>query len=202
MSVPPDDENPENIHGLVDELSKELESAGFVNEDVQEELMQGIQDSLRAIFGQVFEPEPPNVTVVEGGRTDDEPASSAPRPKLKVASFEDSDICNQEDILDGAFDSSNVSVRVIRSNGGGVPSLGSGNIHLDGVNTVQCVYSGESPKMYRLLLFRGEAEIFSGDRIICVLKEKQSIDVEGMEITIRSKEAEVTGMYSHVLGTM
>ena len=198
MSVPPDDENPESIHGLVNELSKELEAAGFVDEDVQEELMQGIQDSLRAMFGEVFEVEPPNVTVVEGGRRMDEPVTTGAPPELKVASFES----EQVEVEDGStldFDSSNVSVRVFRPKGGGVPSLSSGNIHLEAIDEEQCMYSGDTLKMYRILLFRGEAEVFSGGTCICTLKEKQSMDVEGRKITIRARAGEVSGMYSHIL---
>lgn len=198
MSLPPDDDNPDTIQGLVNELSKELESAGFVDDDVQEELMVGIQDSLRAIFGEVFESEPPNVTVVEGGRTEDAPINNRPQPDLKVASFEEEENIDEQNDSTMSFDSSNVSVRVFRPKGGGVPALSSGNIHLDKVHVEQCLYSGQSPKMYRLLLFRGEAEVFSGDTSLGKINEKQSMDVEGTRITVHALSDEVTGIYSYI----
>ena len=200
MSLPPDNDNPDTIQGLVHELSKELESAGFVDDNVQEELMLGIQDSLRAIFGDVFEPEVPTVTVVEGGRSDEDPIEDRRQPDLKVASFDD----NQEDepieSFDSSmsFDSSNVSVRVIRPKGGGVPALSSGNIHLEKEESKQCLYAGQTVKMYRLLLFRGQAEIFSGDTCIGIINEKQSMDVEGTNIKVSALSAEVTGIYSYI----
>lgn len=198
MSLPPDNDNPDTIQGLVNELSKELESAGFVDDNVQEELMHGIQDSLRAIFGEVFEPEPPAVTVVEGGRTDDEPAPDRPQPQLRVASFED--VEEPIESLDSSmsFDSSNVSVRVIRPKGGGVPALSSGNIHLDEEGASQCIYAGQTAKMYRLLLFRGEADVYAGDTCIGIINEKQSMDVEGVNIKVCARTQEVTGIYSYI----
>ena len=48
MSLPPDDENPEEIKGLFTDLSKELESAGFIDQSIRNDLLSGLEDSLRA----------------------------------------------------------------------------------------------------------------------------------------------------------
>ena len=86
MSLPPDDENPEEIKGLFTDLSKELESAGFIDQSIRNDLLSGIEDSLRALFGDIDKE--PQVTVVDGGRTKEMPPTEKKKPDLRVASFD------------------------------------------------------------------------------------------------------------------
>jgi hypothetical protein len=198
MSLPPDDKNPNDIKGLLGELSQELEEAGFVEHGVRDELLVGIQDSLRALFGDMMEHEAPNVTVVEGGRDVGAPPSDAPRPELRVADY--SSEPKEEEIdtdRDFSFDSPNVSVRFLRPNASTpLHSLSSGNIHLAQEGDEQTIYTGLTSKMYRLLLFKGKVEVCTDQKSAGVLTAKQSMDVEGEKIIIRAISDEVSGTYS------
>jgi hypothetical protein len=197
MSRPPDDENPGDIKGLFGELSQELEDAGFVDNDIRDELIVGIQDSLRALFGDLMDHDPPNVTVVEGGRDEDSPPSDSPPPVLKVAASSTSEEEDFERHEDMSFDAPNVSVRLVRpSSSIPIHTLSSGNIHLPSEGDEQSIYIGTSAKMYRILLFKGKIEVKNGTGVLGVLNEKQTIDIEGERIEVRALSEEVSGTYS------
>lgn len=194
MSLPPDDENSIFITNLFGELSKELESSGFVDDDVRDELLHGIQESLQALLGDVFEGDTPNVRLVEGGKTEDTPLSDHPKPILKVADQKDYEEDQEENPSSFSFESPNVSVRFLRPRG--MASLVSGNIHLQQINDSQNIYAGESLCMYRLLLFKGKVKIFCGEEVVGEISEKQSIDIESRAIRIQALCDEVAGTYS------
>ena len=146
-------------------------------------------------MGDVFEMDTPNVTVVEGGKKEDEPPSDHPRPDLKVAQFSEEE-SGGNDSNAFSFDSPNVAVRFVRPSTKAIHSVVSGNIHVCSTNETQHLYIGEKTRMYRLLLFKGSAEIILGKDVFGVISEKQSVDLEGRQISIRSLCDEVSGTYS------
>ena len=199
MSLPPDDENPSDLTNLFGELSKELQNSGFVDDDVRDELLHGIHESLQALLGGVFEADTPNVRLVEGGKKEDAPPSDHPKPELKVAQADDFEDDGDVGPSNFSFDSPNVSVRFLNPRGmTSMSSLVSGNIHLSHTNEEQCLYAGETLRMYRLLLFKGKVNIFCGTECVGTVSEKQSIDIEGRSIRIEALCDEVAGTYSLV----
>ena len=116
MSEPPkDDKTP--MKDMLSEISKGLEDAGFLEDDIKSDLLDGIQDSLRALFGDVFQVEEPQVHVVEGGRDPDAPPTEGIRPKLKVAESLDFDESPEGgDEEKDEDDAPNISVRFFRPN--------------------------------------------------------------------------------------
>ena len=111
-----------NIYFYADR-SLDFEDSDFDDDEVKDDLISGVQDSLRALFSMgISEMDPhqkPSVTVVEGGRSADQPPTEKAPPKLRVADSGDENsggIDDSEQDFDGhsAFDNSNVSFHLIK----------------------------------------------------------------------------------------
>jgi len=204
MSLPPDDENPEELKGLFTDLSKELENAGFIDHSIRDELLSGIQDSLRSLFGEIEHE--PQVTVVDGGRTHETPPSDKKKPDLRVAHFEESQSI-EEQKKDFSYDSSNVSVRVIRptelfsslkSPAEESDTVRPGRISLASADAKQTIYIGSSDRTYRVHLHEGKVAIFVNSTQIATMSSEQSLDIEGAEIVLCSLGAISKGEYQMI----
>jgi len=81
---------------VLDQLTDALDQANLTDGSMRNVVVDGVRDALSALTGMGFPLEPdsesaprseegPDITVVEGGRTEDTPASDAARPDLRVA---------------------------------------------------------------------------------------------------------------------
>lgn len=153
----------------------------------------------------------PTVTLVEGGRDDDSPASNAPRPELRVQSGGDSGWPMEADanLSSGeaqvALDLNPPGVRVARMSG---PRLraSAGDawsmIRLDpdqGREAWQTVFAGREVRPYRLQCSSGELRVFVDGEPITELASGQSVDVEGKLVRV-SAEMVVRGRYLRLPG--
>ena len=88
---------------VLDQLTDALDQANLTDGSMRNVVVDGVRDALSALTGMGFPLDPdsesaprsdegPDITVVEGGRTEDTPASDVARPDLRVADpIEDSD---------------------------------------------------------------------------------------------------------------
>ena len=119
---------------------------------VQEELLEGIRHSLEALFGGLETPDSPNVTVVEGGKLDDEPRDEQDRPHLAFAP--------EIETPEVAFDRpSDVQVRLLKG-ADLFSSTQDDSFPLDGKILLndehpQTLYTGASQRLYRIFCQRG-----------------------------------------------
>ena len=183
MSEPPKDDNPP-MKDMISEISKGLEEAGFLEDDIKSDLLDGIQDSLRALFGDVFQTEEPQVHVVEGGRDPDAPPTEGARPNLKVADAVD---FAEEESAYANEDSPNISVRVFRPNLQQMlpkEALSTGEISLADEQEEQLLYTGKSERLYRIHVRTGSAHLFADDEPCGTLYAEQSLDIEARHIKL------------------
>jgi hypothetical protein len=155
------------------------------DDDVQEELMSGIRDSIEALFGKVPN-SPPNVMVVEGGKKENSPTDSK-RPELHFAPDADFSDKSEEQLLDHP----DVQVRILK----GSDIFSSSLIRTPVPEGKILVSSGEnqiiskntSLQSYRITCTKGILEVVTDnpdnwDPI--QIKTGQSIDLEGEQITV------------------
>lgn len=70
---------------VLDQVRDALDDAGVGAGQVRDELIRGVRDTLDALQPPPTATEPPDVSVVDGGRADDAPPSGSPPPDLRVA---------------------------------------------------------------------------------------------------------------------
>ena len=177
---PPEDDS------LLEAIFSQLQEAMSDNEygeegQIQEELLEGIRHSLEALFGGLPSQDSPTVTVVEGGKSDDEPRNEQDRPNLAFAPE-----IEAEEALERPSD---VQVRILKG-----PELFS-SLHRESANSAgqillndddqQTLFKGTSEKTYRIFCSQGRLSVHClGQRLS--LQRGQSVDVEASEIAVSS----------------
>ena len=160
----------------------------------------------------VAPPVRPNVTLVEGGRDDDAPASDSPRPELRVESGGDagwpveiaatlSAQIGREEMGADMLDSQPTKVRVSGPRTRAATDAWS-MIRLDpdlGREAWQTVFAGRQPRAYRLQCSSGELRVFVDGEPVTELAKGQSVDVEGSLVRV-SSEVVVRGRYLRLPG--
>lgn len=185
MSEPPKDDGTPLTH-IISEISKGLDEASFVEDDIRGDLLEGIQDSLRALFGTAFVHAEPNVQVVEGGRSDDSPPTPGLRPTLKVAERDDYIEDTEITELDSSLNP-NISVRLFKHDLSSITPrapLTTGTICLKEGESEQCIYVGRSVRLYRIVAITGALTLNVDGNMIGSLQEGQSMDIEGAQIKV------------------
>ena len=193
MSEPPKDDGTP-LTSIISEISKGLDESSFVEDDIKGDLLEGIQDSLRALFGTGFVQAEPNVQVVEGGRSDDSPPTPGQRPTLKVA--EQEDYIEEAELSElGSTLNPNISVRLFKHDLSSITPkvpLTTGAICLKEGESEQCIYAGRNVRLYRIVASRGALTIHADGKLIGSLQEGQSMDIEGAQIKVISDALQET----------
>lgn len=193
---PPDDEDL-ILQALLEQVQNAFsENDSSDDEDnVQQGLMVGVCDSLRALMG-ISDFNEPKVTVVDGGRSPDEPPTERERPSLRVASVnEDLETDEQEASENDKQDElrPKVKVRVLRPEDlftaqRDVVKPKAGRISLKNEGDSQWVLQGKSDFVYRLFCQSGHLIVVFDDQETD-LQADQSIDVQGSKIKVIAQTA-------------
>jgi len=202
MSKPPDDE--EKFLQILQQIKNALSETNVIepeDDQVMEELHEGIRTSLQALMGMGLKDEQPNITVVDGGISDQEvveKSSEENKPQLTLLpSNETSDEEGER-----AWGLSNVKVRVL--SGDSLFQLGKkqnaqmppqGFIALSEGET-QTLLKSEQTYLYRIICKAGVLRLRTPDEEF-LLKEAQSVDVESNHLVV-SADKESMGQYFRV----
>ena len=189
--------NDDELLGVIFEQLQDAMSETELEEDaeIQEELMTGIRHSLQALFGSSVNFKP-QVTVMEGGKTEETDADSK-RPELHFAPQPEEDPVSEEtSVL-----KPDVQVRVFKSGEGKgntnrVRALRSGQISVQDGGEQQILY-GITNQLYRVYCVDGLLAVYADQNKTALLHPGQSIDVEAKQITVKGEESS-TGSYDRV----
>lgn len=207
--------------GVLDEIRNALREADIEDGGVQDALIEGLRHAFSELDEGAFAaddegandgvtrlPGRPEVTVVEGGRAeDDTDPPSGNRPDLRVAHREPSlEEPEEEDDEDDEDDDSDdgmggrrvvAHIRVLRG-GGSRPLLGGGQAASEerpgarpmegqigvAAGEAQAVFRGASPHCYRIHCDKGSIDIVADELHIHRLRAAQSLDVEGRDLRV------------------
>lgn len=155
----------------------------------KDDVLLDVRNSIHGLMGMMAEERTgPSVTVVDGGRADDEPPTEGPRPNLRVAELEESPAQNQES--EGGEAQPKVHVRVLNSDdlflASGPKSQAktpNGVIHLEKKDEEQWVFFGNIPQRYRIHCQEGSILVAIEENKL-LLNSGQSLDVKGKHIRV------------------
>lgn len=202
MSKPPEDE--ETFLRILQQIKNALSETNVIepeDDQVMEELHEGIRTSLQALMGMGLKDEQPNITVVDGGISDQEVVEkSSEENKPQLTLLPSNDTSDEEG--DRAWGLSNVKVRVL--SGDSLFQLGKkqnaqmppqGFIALSEGET-QTLLKSEQKYLYRIICKAGVLRLQTPDEEF-LLKEAQSVDVESNHLVV-SADKESMGQYFRV----
>ncbi len=185
---PPDDESL--LESIFTQLHQAM-SESDPEEDlgVNEELMDGIRNSLSALFGSAVD-DTPSVTVVEGGKKADSPAEERKPPELFFAPEP------EEPITDLTSELSDVQVRVFKGRDlfDKKNNLQKGQILVE-ADEKQVLLMSSKKHLYRIFCTEGTIILLSNDNEKITLG--QSIDIEAKYLCVKG-ETSAKGYYVRV----
>jgi len=207
---------------VIDQVLDALDDANVSDSATRDALAEGVKAALESldtgigldvqIIGEGFPKptnEPPNVEVVTGGRSDDEPPSEGEKPTLRIA-----DEATENDVEESLFgDRAPVftHVNVIENQRPAKPSAlpgldESGWIHVNAGGPPeahwQTVYRGHRLRLYRIACSKGTLDVTVDGEPIERLLPGQSIDTEGRAIRVTTTEMDgALGGYTPVRTT-
>lgn len=202
MSKPPEDE--ETFLRILQQIKEALSETSVIeseDEEVMEELHEGIRNSLQALMGVDFKDEQPKITVVDGGISDKETvekSSEENKPQLTLLSSND---INEGDDPKN-WGRSDVKVRVVSGNA--LFQLGKNQKRKappEGFITLsegesQTILKSEQKYLYRISCKTGVLRLQALDAEF-LLKEAQSVDVESNHLVVLAEEESI-GQYFRV----
>ena len=188
---PPDDEDV-ILQALLEQVQNAFSDNELEEDGVQQDLMVGVCDSLRALMG-ISDSFEPKVTLVDGGRDKSDPPTEGEKPLLRVASPDDEGEVEAEEENDSSLEkddwqSPKVKVRVLRPEDlftakKDVVKPKAGRILLDKKGDSQWILQGKRAFVYRIYCQTGHFTILFDQNSSDIYKG-QSIDVEGNSIQV------------------
>lgn len=228
--------------GVLEEVRRALVEAKIEDDGVQDALIEGLRHALGELDeldelgggdadddadddGVTRLPGRPDVTVVEGGRAeDDAPQAPGPRPDLRVAAplgtvegrsrrdeGDDEDHEDDDDGPEGGFDGPRVvaHIRVLRRGAdpladlddldAGAPRSLEGQLRV-APGEGQPVFRGASPHCYRIHCDLGAIDVIADELYIQRVRVGQSIDVEGRDVRVEGAGPDESAGRYHRIG--
>ena len=193
---------------VIDQVLDALDDANVSDSATRDALAEGVKAALESldtgvgldvqIIGEGFPSptnEPPNVEVVTGGRSDDEPPSEGEKPELRIALDAPEDTDQDPPFADQppVFARVNVIENKRRQQPSAIPGLEeSGWIHVNASGPPeakwQTVYRGHRLRLYRIACSKGTLDVTVDGEPIERLMPGQSIDTEGRAIRVTTTE--------------
>ena len=207
---------------VIDQVLEALDEAEVSDPSTRDALAEGVRQAIESlesgigldvqIIGEGFplaEDEPPEVEVVDGGRTGDEPPTDGEKPKLRISEPKEDEAREDSWEKSSPTQSIRTAVKVLRGRGDR-----SGVSHIPGLETTgwirvaaeagsdaawQTIYAGLKPRLYRVACSSGSLDVTVDGESIERLLAGQSIDVEGTMVRVSAvDETSGRGGYSWI----
>jgi hypothetical protein len=206
MSEQPPDEPGDGWSDVIKKVEIALDDANIDGEAIRQSLIRGVRQALGSLESVlegelVPDEEAPEVVVMEGGRSDDQPTTEGEPPDLRLA---------DDDAEEGDTDSPpgptgvktpvSTTVRVFRTGIGsptgtgalgGSPGLAeAGRIRIEegAADSGQTLYRGEGHRIYRLHCELGRMRVLVEGQPIETILPGQSMDVETRLLRVLSED--------------
>jgi len=209
---PPRDPDDLSLGGLVDEVVSQvrgaLDEADVTSRHSRDLLLDGLRDVMQTLDPGLLggarvgssESEAPDVTVVEGGRTADEPPSEGPRPDLKVAEPVSAESTTAGDATEAA--TPKVYTRVTVHTPPTTTADGQPRVQLspssDGTPEWRSVFRGGTARPYRITAERGVVRISLDGLPADTVRAGSSVDVEARVIQVAAADEAATARYERL----
>ena len=198
--MPIDSDDP-FLEDIVQHVEHALESIRLEGFDVRDSIVDGLREALESAAEMEEELGQPEVVVLEGGRSANEPVTEGedvgPRPELRVLSNDGDD--DESSDLQWAADDIQVKVftpEMLAARSLVEPERVSGAILVDHALGGQTVYRGKTSQTYRIFGADGLLEVSADGDWVETLNPGQSIDICAQLIQVRTSEADpVVGTY-------
>lgn len=204
--MPRDPDDVDEVLGQVSDALDELEVVQGAERDALLESLRGVLGSLDLPLSHVEvrtfladDPEPP-VSLLQGGRPNDAPDPTGPRPSLRLA--EPEDVGDPDSEGAGAFGpGASAHVRLLRPKrprADDVLPEPPGQIRLapaaGAARAVQPIFQGRRPRSYRVRCVEGQLYVEADGHALAPLGPGQTVDVEAQALQVWS-DAPCEGRY-------
>lgn len=174
---------------LLHQLEEALDEAGIEGEQTRAAVRDGLRAALESLGKLAGWSEPrhdgPEVEVVEGGRADDDPEPTGPRPDLRVAEpMPEEDESPPEETPPSPRP--DVRVRLLRRADLDTARRLRGSIRLSAAGECQTIFRGAQPRAYRIGCTHGALCVHLDGLPTETVREGQTLDVEARFVRVEA----------------